>query len=1015
MEPAARSGTARAPVAPAAGGVVSRRALFGRLGSAGRVTDVSAPPGSGKTLLLRSWIGESGLAERAAWVAVPAGERDPQRFWISVADALRNTAAGSALVRPLTAAPDLDGWAIVERLLKDLTPLQDQVWLVIDDAHELASTEALAQLELLVMRAPDRLRFVLATRHDLRLGLHRPRLAGELTEIRAADLRFTLEEARALFDAAGVQLPESALALLHARAEGWAAGLRLAALSLAGHPDPGRFAAEFSGCERTVADYLLAEVLERQSEQVRRLLLRTSVLERVSGELADLLTGGSGGERVLQDLERAGAFVVSLDAARSWFRYHQMFADLLQLELRRTAPGELPALHRAAAGWFAGHGYPVEAVRHAQAAGDWGLAARLLSDTWLSLTLDGQQHTAHELLAGFPAGVTAGDPELIALASADELNRGSLEEAEGHLARATSELAAVPAQRRGRFQVTLGILRLLIGRQRGDVPAVAEEAQRLLAPVGVADAADPGLGGERRALALISLGTAETWTSRDEAERHLEQGVALARQIGRPHLELTGLAYLAQIAIFRSYTVATQRGRQAIELAQRHGWGEDHAAGVAYLVLAGAAVAQGRLAEAESWLERAGQTLRTEAEPSAGMRLHYARGLLELARGRNEEALSAVQAAERLAGTLVTPHTFAPMIPATMLPALTRLGQTERAEAALAGLDSRERQSAEMRTALAFVRLAQPDPQAAVAALAPVIDGSVRPALPAIVVVALLLEAMARDALGDPDAAGRALDRALDLAEPDHLLIPFLLHPAPGLLQRQARHATAHAALIAEILSLLAGTSRPAAPPGGQPRSLREPLSQAETRVLRYLPTSLSAPEIAGQLHLSVNSARTHMRHIYAKLGTNRRHEAVEQARALGVLAPSTRAFEAEYAVGRPLDLARVPTALGHQHAAAGQADEAPQGMQAGREAQPAGALATDLDTAVSGEAVTVLTPRELDVLKLVAQGLSNADIARRLVLSEHTVHRHLANILRKLNLSSRAAAAAWSVRTGLV
>ena len=487
-------------------------------------------------MLLRSWIGEPGLAERTAWVAVQTGERDPQRFWVSVADALRGTAAASALVRPLTAAPDLDGWAIVERLLKDLVRLEDRVWLVVDDVHELAATEALAQLELLVMRAPPQLRFVLASRHDLRLGLHRLRLKGELTEIRAADLRFTLAEAQALFDSARVQLSESALALLHARAEGWAAGLRLAALSLAGHPDPERFAAEFSGCERTVADYLLAEVLERQSEQVRRLLLRTSVLERVSGELADLLTAGSGGERVLQDLERAGAFVVSLDAGRSWFRYHQMFADLLRLELRRTAPGELPALHRAAAGWFAGHGYPVEAVGHAQAAGDWGLAARLLSDTWLSLTLDGQQDTAHELLTAFPADVAAGDPELIAVAADDELNRGSLEEAEGHLARAASELGSVPADRRGRFQVTLGILRLSLARQRGDVPAVAEEAQRLLAPVQAADAAGPGTGGERRALALISLGRAETWAFlNDDVERHLEQGVALARQIGRPY------------------------------------------------------------------------------------------------------------------------------------------------------------------------------------------------------------------------------------------------------------------------------------------------------------------------------------------------------------------------------------------------------------------------------------------------------------------------------------------------
>jgi hypothetical protein len=321
--------------------VVSRPRLFGRLAAQARVTVVSAPPGSGKTVLLRSWISQAGLAGRAAWVPAERGESDPQRFWPSVLGALRQAAPGSALVRPLTAAPDLDGWAITERLLTDLAPLAERLWLVIDDVHELGP-QALSQLELLVMRAPPALRFVLATRHDVQLGLHRLRLEGELAEIRADDLRFTLAEARELFAAAGVQLPEPAAGLLQERTEGWAAGLRLAALSLAGHPDPARFAAGFSGTERTVAEYLLAEVLDRQSEPVRRLLLRTSILDRVNGELADLLTGDEVGERVLQDLEQANAFVVSLDPARSWFRYHQLFAGLLALELRRTALGRSP-------------------------------------------------------------------------------------------------------------------------------------------------------------------------------------------------------------------------------------------------------------------------------------------------------------------------------------------------------------------------------------------------------------------------------------------------------------------------------------------------------------------------------------------------------------------------------------------------------------------------------------------------------------------------------------------------
>ena len=456
---------------------------------------MSAPAGSGKTLLLRSWIGEAGLAERAAWVPVQAEERDPQRFWLSVFGALRDTPAGSKLVRPLTPAPGLDGWAVVERLLTDLGGLEDRVWLVIDDVHELRSDEALRQLELLVMRAPARLRFVLATRHDLQLGLHRLRLEGELTEVRAADLRFTLDEAKALFEAAGIPLPDPALGLLYERTEGWAAGLRLAALSLAGHPDPDRFAAEFSGSERTVAEYLLAEVLDRQPEPVQRLLLRTSVLERVNGELADLLTGSSGGERILQQLERANTFVTALDTRRSWFRYHQLFADLLQLELRGSIPAELPALHAAAAVWYDGHGHLVEAVRHAQAAGDWDLAARVLSDHWVGFGLNGLGVTAHELLARFPAEVIAGDAELAARRAGVELGRGSLEEAERYVVLATEGLASAPPGRRERSQVVLAVVRMRLARQRGDLAAVAEQAQPLLAPAEAAGQPGPDWAG----------------------------------------------------------------------------------------------------------------------------------------------------------------------------------------------------------------------------------------------------------------------------------------------------------------------------------------------------------------------------------------------------------------------------------------------------------------------------------------------------------------------------------------
>jgi LuxR family transcriptional regulator, maltose regulon positive regulatory protein len=678
--------------------------------------------------------------------------------------------------------------------------------------------------------------------------------------------------------------------VLHERTEGWAAGLRLAALALAGHPDPGRFAAEFSGTERTVAEYLLAEVLDRQPENVRRLLLRTSILERVNGKLAALLTGDKDAERVLQDLEAANAFTVSLDAARSWFRYHQMFAALLQLELRRDAPGEVAGLHRAAAGWFAEHGYPVEAVQHAQAAQDWPLATRLLAGHWPGLYLDGQAGAIRELLAGFPAETRAANAELAVMAAAGELTRGSLEAAERYLTLAERGSALVPQARSGQLRLLLGVVRLQVGRQRGDLPAVTEQARTLQATAEHADpeAAQPGLSEDLRALTLISLGSTEHWaTVYEDAERHLERGIALARKIGRPYLEFTGLAFQATM-FYRSFARAAESGRQAIELARRHGWTDDPAVGVACTVLGIMLLWQGRADEAEPLLQRAERTLTAEAQPAEGLAIRYLRGMLELVRNRDAEALAAFEAAEQLGRRLAGPHYFIPRTRALLIHSLIRLGQTERAGQFLAAVSDQDGSRGEMRSAAAELWLAQDDPRAAVSELVPVLDGPAPAYWRGWLTRFYVLEAIARDALGDPAAAATAIERALDLAEPDGLLLPFLLYPAPGLLERHVRHRTAHAALVAEIRGLLAGT-RPA-PTHSQPKplvkSLVEPLSGSELRVLRYLPTNLTTPEIARELSVSSNTVRTHIRHLYAKLGAHSRADTVESARALGLLAP---------------------------------------------------------------------------------------------------------------------------------
>ncbi len=320
-------------MAPATPRLINRGGLLAALdrASARKVTIISAPAGSGKTSLLRAWADRPGQGHRHAVLLVHRDQYDAQDFWLALLSAVRHASGVTSGAEPPAATLAFNGRAMVDRVLAELADHRGRLILVIDDLHELTSAGALAQLTRLLMNLPPDVHAVLATRRDLRLGLHQLRLAGDLAEIRAADLRFSERETRELLAASGVSLSEAGTALLYQRTEGWAAGLRLAALSLAGHPDPERFVTEFSGTNRTVAEYLLAEMLDRQPGDVRDLLLRTCLLDRVNGELADLLTGRPGSERILLELEDANAFVVSLDPGRTWFRYHRLFADLLRL------------------------------------------------------------------------------------------------------------------------------------------------------------------------------------------------------------------------------------------------------------------------------------------------------------------------------------------------------------------------------------------------------------------------------------------------------------------------------------------------------------------------------------------------------------------------------------------------------------------------------------------------------------------------------------------------------------
>jgi LuxR family maltose regulon positive regulatory protein len=883
-------------VAPAVSRLIDRGDLVAALDrAAGRkVTVISAPAGSGKTSLLRAWAERPGVPRQLAILAVPRDQHDAQQFWLALLDAVRHASAPAGRAEPPAATPDFNGQAMAGRVLSELADAGAGVTLVIDDLHELNSPEALAQLARLLTDLPPNAHAILATRHDVRLGLHQLRLAGELAEIRAADLRFSERETRELLDASGIALSAAGAALLHQRTEGWAAGLRLAVISLAGHPDPERFVAEFSGSDRTVAEYLFAEMLDRQPPEVQDLLLRTSLLDRVNGELADLLTGRPGSERILLDLEDANAFVESLDPERAWFRYHHLLADFLRLELRRTLPSEVPVLHRRAAGWLIQQGQVAEAAGHMQAAGDWAEAARLLADHSFSLTLDGQAQTMQALARAFPPGED--HPGLALVRAAGDLAQGRLDEAAAHLAVAEAYTATTPPERRRRLQVAVASLRLALARRRGHLAGVIEQVRFLASPVTGPSDEDIALGNDLRAVALMNLGTAEAWTlGLPDAERHLRDGAVLARKIGRPYLEVGCLAQLGFAYIFHSadrpemdaFGTTQRRCREAIALAERYGWGTEPVIAPALMTLAGTLVWLGEFDECERWLRRTERALRTDTGPDIGLLLRQTAGILHAARGRHREALQEFSVAEDLGSQLEGSQALSSQMTGWLLATQARLGMTGEARVALAALDDERAGSGEIRNARAVICLAENDPAGALGALHDVLDGTAPVLGYTTVVETHLLAGLAHRELGDQRAANQAAERALALAESDRLILPFAMTGSAGLLEALPRHQTAHAALLADILDVLHGSSpaprhQPASPPA-------EELTPGELRVLRFLPTNLSRPEIAGELSVSPNTVNAHIRSIYAKLGVRDRSSAVRRARDLRLLAAAGR------------------------------------------------------------------------------------------------------------------------------
>jgi LuxR family transcriptional regulator, maltose regulon positive regulatory protein len=867
--------------------VVSRPRLFALLDAGARqlLTLVSAPAGAGKTTLLASWSAAGQPPGPVAWLSLDPGDNQPTRFWAYALAVLRRSGAvpANSALRSLAPRPGSDE-AFLPLLVSGLAELPTPLVLVLDDVQEITDATVLNGLEFLLRHAPPQLRLVVATRVDPPLPLQRLLVSGRLTQVRSADLAFTVAEVADLLAEYEYhpRLSEDDLAMLHARTEGWAAGLRLAALSLQGQPDPRRFVTEFAGDDRSIADYLVGEVLDRQPEELRSFLLRTCIVEELNGDLADALTGRHDGEWTLARLERANTFVAAVGSRRSTYRYHQLFATLLRYELRRESPDQVAELHRRAARWYAARGLTVDAIQQALMVQDWRAAADLLAEHGLRLILRDEAATLHELVGRLPADLVQADPELALLGAADRVVSEDPETATAYLRLAQQRQELLHQDRRGRFALRLASWRAALAWQVGDLDEVLVAGHQALALQ--AQAGADGVDDDGRAVTLSTLGTAELWAGDlDAAEIHLREGQAVALRAGLGCLQLTCTSQLAVLhAMWGALGQAFRLGSDAVELAARCGWSSSVQAAGGHLALAWVQYYRDDLIEASRHLEQATAASRAFPEQPVTLAVAILRAQLQRARGDLAGSLATVASARRDATGWTPPAQLWRWLVLTEAQLRSAAGQAQPARALLEDLEESSLLRAGEAVALARLQLAEGDPAGAAQTVSSCLDGTAPSGFLMVPAEAWLLDALASDALADRDRAAASLQRALTLAEQGGFRRSFLDAGAPArsLLARYRHRMPACWSYLDELLQASTESTRAAT----SLSALIEQLTERERAVLRYLPSLMTYEEIASDLYVSVNTVKSHVHGIFRKLGVSGRRQAVRSARELRLL-----------------------------------------------------------------------------------------------------------------------------------
>lgn len=888
------------PVRPA---LVPRQRLIERL-SAGlreacKLTLVSAPAGFGKTTLLSEWIAARDLRARVAWVSLDEGDNDPARFMAYITAALHKVEAAlgqdtlGALQSPRP--PSLD--TVVAPLINQIDDFRQELILVLDDYHLIQAPPIHDALVYLLDHMPPNLHLVVTTRSDPPLHISGLRARGQLVELRQADLRFTPGEAMEFLGRVmGLKLAVDDVAALTARTEGWIAGLQMAALSMQTHEDIPRFIAEFTGSQHYIFDYLIEQVLQRQPEEVQSFLLKTSILDRMNGPLCDAVLETGNSHAVLETLEHANLFVVSLDGSRNWYRYHHLFADLLRRRLLEVYPGLAPDLHRRASEWLERAGQPAEAIDHALSAQDFERAAGLVAQVADATMMRSQLATLRGWVEALPDDMVRAHPILYIYHSWTLVLSGhSVAEAQARL------LDAERADTSGALAGPMTVFRALLAVYRGDSAAsveLSQRAQKLL----------PEDSLFLKSLLAGFLSINYLWRGELGAARQaLEEAARLSQRVGNLMNTVLALVHLGE-----TYSMQGQLYRakalyeQVLEMTSGEQGQRQPMAGLALIGLGGLLREWNDLESAARHLVEGVDLIKKWGEPGA-MNGYMALAFVRQAQGDAQGARAAMQAAQQIAARFDAMQLDDLSVAARQAQLSAWQGDLEAAQrwAKERGLHEdiglRELENdvasstfpilrAHEYLILADVRLAEGQPAAVLQVVKPLIQVAEKAGWTQQIIHLLVLAALACHAQGDVHQAMLSLERALTLAEPGGYVRIFVDRDEPMRsliskvrlrLEKQPRGGPVK--LLDYATRLLAAFSQ-SGPVVSPQTDILEPLSERERQVLRLLDTDLSSTDIAQELTVSVNTVRTHIRSIYDKLGAHSRYEAVARAKELSLL-----------------------------------------------------------------------------------------------------------------------------------